>query len=430
MGKMKRLFIYITFFISAAAVAQNPAPSSTVKRILFLGGKAHIGNGEVIEPCAIGMADGKITFIMNAKGFKADRNAFDTIIAIDGKQVYPGFIAMNSTIGLREIELVRSTNDNAETGNNNPSIRAISAYNTDSKVTPTVRSNGVLLAQIVPSGGMVSGMTSVVQLDAWNWEDAAVKTDEGMIMNWPSMHIYKSEKPTEEEQKDKIEKQLQELEKLFTDAKAYSLEAGPAVINQHFEAMRGLFDGKRKLYIRCNYIKEIITAVEFCRKYKVSMVLVDGADSWRVTGLLKENNIPVVIVRTHSLPSRDDEDTDLPYKLPYLLYKAGVAFCITDDGYWQQRNVAFEAGTAVGYGLPYEEAVRSVTSAPAAILGISGTAGMLKDGMDATLFISSGDALDIRTLNVEKAFINGREINLDNVQKQLYHKYMKKYGFE
>lgn len=428
---MKRSGLYILLIIVASsAKAQNPPPSSDVKRILLFGAKAHIGNGEVIESCAIGLADGKISFVMESKGFKPNRASFDTIMHIDGRHVYPGFIAMNSTIGLREIELVRATNDNYETGSNNPSVRAISAYNTDSKVIPTLRANGVLLAQIVPSGGMVSGLTSVVQLDAWNWEDAAIKTDEGMAMNWPSMRIYKSEKPTEDEQKERIEKLLQEAEKLFADAKSYSLVKQPQVINQHFEAMRGLFDGTRKLYIRCNYIKEIISAVQFCKKYKIKMVLVDGSDSWKVTGLLKENNIPVVIVRTHSLPSRDDEDVDQAYRLPYLLYKAGVKFCITDEGYWQQRNVAFEAGTAVAYDLPYEEAVRSITSSPAEILGISNTTGTLKDGMDATLIISTGDALDMKTQDIEKAFINGREINLDDIQKQLYHKYMKKYNFE
>ncbi|MEP7263386.1 MAG: amidohydrolase [Bacteroidota bacterium] len=428
---MKSIYIYTALLlITFSAKAQNPAPSDNMKRILFIGAKAHLGNGEVIEQSAIGIANGKITFVMSSQGYKADRNSFDTIINVDGKDIYPGFIAMNTTLGLREIELVRSTTDNAEVGNLNPSVRAISAYNTDSKVIPTVRDNGVLMAQIVPSGGLISGSSSVVQLDAWNWEDAAVKTDEGIVMNWPSMRIYKSDKTSEEEQRETMEKQLQEIEKLFSDAQAYAVSKSVPVINQHLESMRGLFNGSKKLYIHCNSVKEIISAVQFCKQKKIQMVLVEGQDSWRAADLLKANNIPVIIVRTHVLPMRDDEDIDLPYKLPYLLYKAGVKFCITDDGYWQQRNVGFEAGTAVGYELPYEEAVRSITSAPAEILGIGSTCGQLKDGMDATLFISSGDALDMKSCKVEMAFIQGREINSDNIQKQLYRKYMKKYHLE
>jgi imidazolonepropionase-like amidohydrolase len=428
---MKTLVINIMILLIAPfANAQNPAPSNDFKRILFMGAKAHLGNGEVIEMSAVGIADGKITFIMDSRGYKPARGLFDTIINVDGKHIYPGFIAMNTSIGLQEIEQVRATIDNNETGTLNPSARAITAYNTDSKIIPTLRTNGVLMAQIVPSGGLISGSTSVVQMDAWNWEDAAVRMDEGIIMSWPSMRIYKSEKQTEEEQKDKMEKQLQELEKYFTDAKAYSLTAKPTIVNQNFESMRGLFNKTKKLYIRCDYIKEILSAIQFCKQQGVQMVLVGGKDSWQATDVLKENNIAVVLGRTHSLPMREDEDIDLPFRLPSLLYKAGVKFCITDDGYWQQRNLPFQAGTTVAYDLPYEEAVRAITSAPAEVLGINNSCGMLKDGMDATLFISTGDALDMKSCEVEMAFIQGRQINLDNIQKQLYRKYKEKYHLE
>ena len=88
------------------------------------------------------------------------------------------------------------------------------------------------------------------------------------------------------------------------------------------------------------------------------------------------------------------------------------------------------AGTSAGYGLTKEEALQSITLSPAKILGIDQTAGTLENGKDATLFISSGDVLDMRTNNVESAFISGREINLDNVQKQLYQKYRQKYGLK
>lgn len=412
--------------------AQNPTPvPPQTNRVLLIGGKAHIGNGEVIEQSAIAFSKGKFVFVMSSVGFKAGRDAYDTIINIDGKHVYPGIIAMNTNLGLREIEEVRATNDSRETGSINPSVRAIVAYNTDSKVIPTVRSNGVLMAQIAPQGGMVSGLSSVVQLDAWNWEDAAYKTDEGIFMSWPSMRIFKGRNPGEEdEQRQNNEKQMIELESLFRDAKSYSLQSSPVTVNQHFEAMRGLFNGSKKLYIRTDYAREIEAAVLFCKSYGIKMVLVGGADSWMLVDLLKQNDVPVIINRTHVLPRRDDEDVNLPYKLPALLYNGGVKFCITSDGYWQQRNVSFEAGTAVGYGLPYEQAVKSITLAPAEILGISQTCGTLEDNKDATFVITSGDLLDMKTSNVEEAYIQGRKINLDNIQHQLFEKYKKKYGID
>ena len=424
------ILIYLLCAIKLPAQNPVPAPDQT-KRILLLNGRAHLGNGTVIENSAIGFVKGKLTLVADATTIRLDMSAYDTIMHIQGKEVYPGFIGMNTTLGINEIELVRATNDYNETGSINPSSRSIIAYNTDSKVIPTVRSNGVLLAQVTPQGGLISGTSSVVELDAWNWEDAAYKTDEGVHLNWPSMRIFKAwwAKPAEDQQKE-IDKNLQELRLLFDDAFAYSKEKNPQVVNLHLEAMRGLFDQSRKLYVHCNFVKEIVAAVNFCKKYQVQLVLVGGADAWEVAPLLKENNVAVVLGRTHSLPSRDDEDVDLPYKLPYLLQQAGVSYCISVDGFWQVRNLMFMAGTPVAYGLSREQALMSITSSPARILGIDQTAGTIEQGKDATLIISAGDALDMKTNSIEMAFIRGKQIDLDNVQTRLNKKYREKYGLK
>lgn len=431
--KMKRkLFIVcVIAFQALNAYSQNPTPAAdSTLRILYLGGTAHIGNGKVIESAAIGLANGKITFVMDGRGFKPSRLAFDTIIDISGKHVYPGIIAMNTTLGINEIEAVRATIDSREVGEVNPSSRAIIAYNTDSKVTPTVRSNGVLMAQIAPQGGLISGSSSVVKLDAWNYEDAAYLIDEGIWMQFPTQLIYKSRRAdSEEEQAKRAMKKMAELSKLFDEAQAYSKKVSPDPINPNFEAMKGLFNGSKKLYVKCDYVKDILSAIQFTKLYGVKMVLVGGGDAWRVTSQLAEAKIPVIIMRTHSLPRRDDDDIDLPYKLPSLLMNASIEVAITDDGFWQNRNIPFQAGTAVAYGLTKEQALECITLTPARILGIDKTCGSLEDGKDATLIISSGDILDIKSSNVEQAFIQGKEISLDNIQKQLYIKYMKKYNF-
>ncbi|MFN8154814.1 MAG: amidohydrolase [Bacteroidia bacterium] len=425
----KHILSIFLLCLTVSAMAQRPAPvDSTVRRVLLLGATAHIGNGKVIDMSAIGIEGSKISFIMDAKGFRPDPKAFDTIIYVHNKHVYPGFIAMNTNLGLSDLELVRATNDFRETGLLNPSARAIIAYNPDSRVIPTVRDNGVLMAQIVPQGGLLSGSSSVVQLDAWNWEDAAVKTDEGIWVNWPSMRIYKAPwAEPEEEQKDKNEKSLKALYKLFDDAKAYAASSGLSA-NQHLEAMRGLFDKSKRLYVRCDYAREIIEAVNFADKYQVRIAIVGGADAWMLTDLLRERNVPVIIERTHSLPYREDEAVDLKYRLPGLLQRAGLIVAIADNGFWQQRNLGFEAGSAAGYGISKEEALMTITSAPAKILGIDQQCGTLEDNKDATLFISTGDALDMTGNHVELAYIQGRMINLDNYQKELYRRYAKKYG--
>ncbi len=433
-GSLNRFVMMLIWIISngvaMSCLAQNPTPASAQsKRILFLGGTAHTATGKTIPNSAIGFVNGKLTLVADATTIRINGTEFDTVIQINGKHVYPGMIGMNTVIGLNEIEAVRSTNDYAETGSLNPSARAIIAYNTDSKVIPTVRSNGILLAEIVPEGGVISGQSSIVELDAWNYEDAAYKTDVGMHLNWPSMRIIKSRKAdSEEKQAERTNKELNDLRQFFNAAKAYAALDAPPVRNLHFEAMRGLFNGSKQLFVHCDYVREIIASAGFCREMGVSMVLIGGTDSWMVTGLLREQKIPVVLTDINRLPSRDDEPIDMPFRMPFILKQAGVSFAITANGFWQIRNLSFQAGTAGGFGLDAESMLQSVTAEPARILGINTTAGTLEQGKDATLIITTGDLFDMKESKVVMAFIRGREIILDSIQEQLYRKYVSKYG--
>ena len=427
---MKINCIIILIFLATFQLhAQNPVPAvEQTMRILYTGAVAHIGDGKVITNSAIGFEKGKLILVADATLIRIDPSAYDTIVDISGKHIYPGLIALNTILGLNEIQAVRATNDHSETGSYNPSVRSIIAYNTDSKVTPVIRSNGVLLAHIVPRGGVVSGQSSVVELDAWNYEDAAYKTDVGIHLNWPSMRVVRSRRAEPDtKQKEKTENTLHEIRKLFADAKGYA-QSNPQTKNLHLHAMKGLFDGTKKLFVHCNYVKEIIASAGLCNEYGINMVLVGGADSWMVTELLKSQNIAVIITETHRLPSRDDEDIDQPYKLPYQLEEAGITYAITDKDFWQMQNLPFQAGQSAGHGLTKEQALAAITASPAKILGISETVGTLENGKDATFLIASGDLLDMKSSVVEKAFIRGKQIDLDNIHKQLNVKFRGKYG--
>ena len=188
---MKKYFFTLSAFVvglTANSMAQNPMPAPVQKKsILLMNGTAHLGNGQVIQNSAIGIKDGKLTLVADATVIRLQAGAFDTTINIAGKQVYPGFIAPNSTLGLNEIEAVRSTRDFSETGNYNPHVRSIISYNSYSKIPPTVRTNGVLVAQITPRNGIISGTSSVIELDGWNWEDMTMKADDGIHLNWLRM---------------------------------------------------------------------------------------------------------------------------------------------------------------------------------------------------------------------------------------------------
>jgi len=417
-------------FISSSN-AQNPTPAKAQsKSILINGANIHDGVGKVFTEASVGLKDGKIVFLSYLKQGE-EKFIWDTIIDAKGKHIYPGLIALNTYLGLSEIEAIRAMNDYAEVGGINPSARALIAYNTDSKVTPTVRSNGILMAQITPQGGLVSGSSSIVNLDAWNWEDAAYLTDDGIHVNWPSMRVYfgngTEQEEFEKKQKERINKEIEQIETIFSDAYAYQLTAKPISKNLHLEAMRGLFNGTKKLYIHADYVKEIIAAINLCNKYKLSFVLVGGSDAGMVLNLLKENNVAVILGKTHALPNRDDEAIDAPFTLPKKLKDAGILFALSCEGFWQVRNLPFMAGTASAYGLSKEEALSCITFNAAKITGIDQQVGSIAMGKDATILICDGDLLDMRTSNIKHAFIQGRLIDLDNIQHQLYEKYKKKY---
>lgn len=425
----KSIFSLVPLIISlvpSSAQVPAPAPKQT-QRIIINGGTAHIGNGQVIENCVIRFENGKFTYVGGAGEFIPDDNT--KIINATGKHIYPGLIAANTNLGLSEVEAVRATLDFNETGSMNPNARSIIAYNTDSKIIPTVRSNGVLLAQIAPRGGILSGTSSVVQLDAWNWEDAAYKTDNGIHLNWPSKYNFSGwwAEPGNMKPNEDYSKQVSSISDFFSQAKAYANTANPGETNQRFESMKGLFNGDKKLFVSVNEASEIMESVEFGKKYNLKMVVVGGKDSWMVAGRLKENDIPVILQSLMELPSKQDDDVDLMYRLPCLLKQSGVEFCLSHTGNWDQRNLPFEAGAAAAYGLSKEEALQAITLSAAKILGIENTAGSIEAGKDATLIISAGDVLDMRTGIIEKAFISGREIDLDDLHKALYRKFRAKY---
>lgn len=423
----------LPLFWAGTSNAQLPTPAKlSEKAIILAGATAHLGDGKVMENAAIGMENGKITFVMPISNIRLNPEEAE-IIDVTGKHVYPGFINPNSTLGLTEVDAVRATRDFNETGLFNPEVRAIIAFNTESKINFTVRSNGVLMTQATPRGGRIAGTSSIVHLDAWNWEDAVVLEDDGIHVNWPARFARSGwwAEPGPVKPNEKYAEEVAALRDFLLRSKAYS-EQEKKDVNLKLAACEGIFNGKKRLYLRADDAKSITDAVLFAREIGAKFpVIIGGAESHMVTGLLKERNVPVIIERTHSLPQNIDDNVKQPYTTPKQLHDAGVRFCFNFEGDMEamgSRNLPFTAGTAVGHGLPYEAAVKALTGGTAEILGIADRCGTIAEGMDATLFVSTGDALDMRTNNVVHAFIQGRSIDLNDPHKQLFRKYEAKYG--
>jgi imidazolonepropionase-like amidohydrolase len=402
-------------------------------------GTIHVGNGTVIENGTIVISNGKITSV----GAGASSPGSDTrVIDAKGKHVYPGLILANTDIGLKEIANgVRASNDHTELGEFNSNIRAITAYNTDSRVMAVLRSNGILLASVAPQGGSVSGSSTIVQLDAWNWEDAAYQMDAGMHITLPSFISRGGGRRFAgfpgfpgaggaDAGKSALEK-VEEIKSFFRQAKAYIQEPVHSNVNLKLEAMRPLIEKKQKLFVHGDQIKQMLIAIDFAKEFGVDVVIVGGSESFQIADLLKANNISVILDQCLNLPATEDDDIDQPFKTPAALQKAGVLYCISDDdANTRYRNLSYNAGIAATFGLTKEEALSAITLNAAKILGVDGKTGSIEVGKDANIVVSEGDLLDMKTSTVTDALIQGRQINLDNKQKQLYERYKYKYSLK
>jgi imidazolonepropionase-like amidohydrolase len=431
-------FLSVTLLSAGAQEVIYPAKEFKGKTFIT-NGTIHVGNGTVIENGTVVISNGKITSVGASAGSPGSDSR---VIDAKGKHVYPGLILANTDIGLKEIANgVRASNDYTELGEFNSNIRAIVAYNTDSRVMAVLRSNGILLASVAPQGGSVSGSSTIVQLDAWNWEDAAYQMDAGMHITLPSFISRGGGRRFAgfpgfpgaggaDGGKSALEK-VEEIKSFFRQAKAYMQEPVHSSVNLKLEAMRPLMEKKQKLFVHGDQIKQMLIAIDFAKEFGVDVVIVGGSESFQIADLLKANNISVILDQCLNLPATEDDDIDQPFKTPAALQKAGVLYCISDDdANTRYRNLSYNAGIAATFGLTKEEALSAITLNAAKILGVDGKTGSLEVGKDANIVVSEGDLLDMKSSTVTDALIQGRQINLDNKQKQLYERYKYKYSLK
>ncbi len=449
---MKKIFFSLAvllLLVGFSKAQETVYPAKEFKGKLYIvNGTVHVGNGTVIENASIEVNNGKIVRV----GTDITTGKDDKVIDAKGKQVYPGLILSSTDLGLKEIANgVRGSNDYVEIGDLNPSVRSIVAYNTDSKVIGTLRANGILLASITPEGGEISGSSSVVQLDAWNWEDAAYKYENGIHINMPSFIQRFGRRggggappagmfpggrggAAGGEQSDPTKLALEKVEQLnsfFRQARAYLQEVSHKETNLKFEAVKGLFEKKQKLFVHADQVKQMLSAIDFVKDFGFEVVIVGGSESFQIADILKANNIAVILGQEHALPATEDDDIDQPYKTPATLQKAGVLFALNDThDESRYRNLSYNAGTAATYGLTKEQALQAITLNAAKILGIDDRTGSLEAGKDANIVVSDGDILDMKSSNVVYAFIQGRQVSLENKQKQLFERYKYKYGIK
>ncbi len=410
------------------------APAQS-RPILIEGATIHPVSGGVIESGYIVLEDGEISAMGRVPAPSNIAGSDPVFIDARGKHAYPGLVSADTLMGLIEVNAIRATRDYAEVGSVTPEVRAAVAVNPDSTVIPVTRSNGVLTCAVLPMGGSIPGRASVIRMDGWTWEDLAIEDDAGLMVNWPSMRVRTDwwVRTSEADQRKAIDENLSRIRESFAQARAYhaaKAKDASTPTDLRWEAMRGVLDGERPVFIRATELDQVQSAVRFAVDEGLKAVIVGGSDAHLCAELLARHDIPVIITGVHRLPGRRDMDYDQPYRLPLQLEAAGVRWCIAATGGSFEtphgRNLPYHAATAVAYGLDPDAALRSITLAPAEILGVGDRLGSIETGKAATLIITDGDPLEVTT-QVERAFIDGREIDLENKQTKLRDKYREKY---
>jgi imidazolonepropionase-like amidohydrolase len=405
--------------------------------ILLRGATVHPVSGPEIADGAVLVRDGKIAEV----GARIAVPKGARVIELKGLHIYPGMIDSGTEIGLTEIEAVREMSDISEIGLFKPQLRAATAVNPASEHIPVTRANGITSVITSPGGGIVAGQSVLMHLSGWTMEDMTVRAPAAMRLEFPRIRMPNrfgaSEAPetpgrpsASAEAKKRYEQQLRELNDFMESAWRYrqaKAAAGPDFkTDLKLEAMLPVLDGKLPMLIRADKEKSIKEAIAFADKQKVHMILEYGAEAWKVAPELKAHNIPVVLPPTFRLPEEEDDPYDKPFSIPGELSKAGVKFAFASFGPGSEdnpRNLPYEAAVAVGFGLPYEEALKAVTLYAAQIWGVGDELGSIEKGKWADLIVTDGDPLETRT-QIKQMFIKGAPVDLDNKHHRLYEKYL------
>jgi imidazolonepropionase-like amidohydrolase len=403
--------------------------------VLLKDGWIFTASGPVLTNASVLIRDGRIQKVGSGLTDKAD-----TVVELAGQRVFPGLIAPTTVLGLLEIDALRATRDTTEVGEYSADVSAWIAVNPDSELIPVARANGYTHAQVVPSGGTVSGYSGLIQLDGWTIEDLTIEKAVALHLRWPGFGLDttprppgKDSGPSLEDQVRDRDRKLREIDAFFTEATAYSQAKKTATdgfrIVPAWEAMLPVVRKERPLWIHANEARGIRSAAEWSVRRGFKVVIAGGRDAWREAAYLAEHRIPVAYEHVFTQPVRDTDPYDVHYSAPAVLAKAGVLLAFSEGteqfGASNIRNIPYSAAQARAFGLPYEDAVRGLTLNAAQMLGVSDQLGSIEPGKEATLFIADGDILDLKA-QVKRMWIRGREVDLSSRHTRLNEKYRKR----
>jgi len=437
--------------IAAGLLFAGMSFAGTDDTFLIRGVTVHPVTSAVVDNTSVLVKDGKIAEIgvkiVAPKGMK--------VIEGKGLHVFPGMIDSGTTLGLSEISSIRESVDTGELGVFNPQLRAEIAVNAASEHFPVVRANGITTVITLPAGGgrrgfgggggedspMITGQGALIHLDGWTWEEMDVRRMATMQLEFPQIRTIPARFAalaidagitipgggTAANARRNFEAQLKKLNLFFEDVRRYQKAKAAGAIGARLdlklEAMLPVVEGKVPMAVSADREKNILEAVKWAESQKVKIVLMNVKEFGNTLATLKEKNIPVILGPTLALPEYEDDPYDAAFTRPSEVFKAGVKFAFGSFNNEFVRNLPYQASAAVGFGLPYDEALKAVTINAAEIWGIADQYGSIEKGKWADLMITDGDPLETRT-QIKQVFIKGKAVDLGNKHQRLYEKYL------
>ena len=390
-------------------------------------------SGAVIENGTVVISGGKITAVGANVSVPSGAERIDGT----GMSVFPGMIDAATNMGLVEIGGgVRGSVDVAEAGDMNSNARAIKGINPHSAHINVTRVNGITSVMSMPSSGVISGQSAVINLNGSTQDEMAIVPEFGLIVNFPRISTFGGFTPDFQprivefsEAVKRRDKNLEDLKKIFEDAVNYAkvqeayakdktLPYPPTDLKM--QAMIPYARGEKPIIFNAERERDIRGVAKFVNEMKIKGIIVGGAEAWKAADDLKKNNIPVIFTNIYNLPANADDPYDYFYAAPSQMQNAGVKFAVStgNDGA-EVRDLPYHAGIAGAFGLGQTEALKSVTLYPAQILGIADRYGSIENGKMANIVVADGDILDPRT-NIKYLFINGKMLPLTSRHTELF----------
>lgn len=412
-----------------ASARPGAAPQAGGGELLAItNARLHPVTSPTIERGTIVVRGGRI----EALGADVQAPAGARIIDAKGGEVYPGWINASTTLGLAEPGPGGWYDDTSELPDYNPQLRTRVAYLADSVAIPVARANGVTAVAAVPAGGTLGGEVPIMKLDGWTWEEATVKPSAGIQFSFPGIGgggrgggaggQAGAGRPYDDLKKER-DKKLDELARLFDQARAYAKAGTPRERDLVLEALVPVVNRSVPLITSARREPDIRDAIAFAERVDVRVVVNAGPEAALVAPLLKEKDVPVILSPVLTLPSREDMMHAASYQAAAELARAGVKFCFSTGDTTNVRLVPFNAAISVAWGLSRDRAIRALTIDAAEILGVADVMGSLEPGKLANLFVADGDPLEIRT-SVTHVVIGGRDVGVENSHRSLYEKWM------